>query len=199
MEVPTRADIPDSDKWDLARLFVDVGKWKEDFVWLEQTYPQIKNWKGKLGGSAKELASCLEFEKSIDLKLERIYHFASLQLAEDSANTDYLARVGQIQNLFTKIGEAFSFVVPEIQAIDDATFAKLIVDPVLAEWRIKLQKVRRMRPHVPFEKEEQILALGAGALNGYDDTFSQLTDVDMKFGALTDETGREKPLTQSSF
>src|SRR4029077_10404445 len=37
------------------------------------------------------------------------------------------------------------------------------------------------------------------ALNGYDDTFSQLTDVDMKFGVLTDETGREKPLTQSSF
>ena len=41
--------------------------------------------------------------------------------------------------------------------------------------------------------------LGAVALNGYDDTFSQLTDVDMKFGVLTDETGREKPLTQSSF
>src|SRR4029077_976766 len=37
------------------------------------------------------------------------------------------------------------------------------------------------------------------ALNGCDDTFSQLTDVDMKFGMLTDETGREKPLTQSSF
>jgi oligoendopeptidase F len=43
------------------------------------------------------------------------------------------------------------------------------------------------------------MALGAVALNGYDDTFSQLTDVDMKFGVLTDETGREKPLTQSSF
>src|SRR5205807_7402821 len=47
--------------------------------------------------------------------------------------------------------------------------------------------------------EERMLALGAAALNGYDDTFSRLTDVDMKFGALTDETGREKPLTQSSF
>ena len=36
-------------------------------------------------------------------------------------------------------------------------------------------------------------------LSGYDDTFSQLTDVDMKFGVLIDETGRERPLTQSSF
>ena len=198
-QVPTRAEIPESDKWDLSHLFANVGKWQEDFAWIEKNYPQIKNWKGKIGGSAKDLAECLEFEKTLDLKLERVYHFASLQLAEDSANTEYLARVGQIQNLFTKIGEAFAFVVPEIQAIADETFAKFIVDPSLVDWRIKLHKIRRLKPHVLSEPEERILALGAAALNGYDDTFSQLTDVDMKFGALTDETGREKPLTQSSF
>src|SRR6202011_1147473 len=179
--------------------FSNVDKWKEDFRWIEQTYPQIKEWKGRLGQSAKNLADCLEFEKTLDLKIERLYHFASLQLAEDSANTEYLARVGQIQNLLTKIGEAFAFVVPEIQAIDDEKFEKFIVDPVLADWRIKLHKIRRLKPHVLSEPEERILALGSAALDGYDDTFSQLTDVDMKFGVLTDETGREKPLTQSSF
>ena len=199
VDVPTRAEIPESDTWDLAHLFADVGKWQEDFVWVQKTYPRIKEWKGKLGASAKNLAECLEFEKELDLKLERLYHFASLQLAEDNANTQYLARVGQIQNLFTKIGEAFAFVVPEIQAIDDQTFTKFMVDPTLAEWQIKLHKIRRLKPHVLSEPEERILALGAAALNGYDDTFSQLTDVDMKFGVLIDDTGREKPLTQSSF
>ena len=199
MDVPTRAEIPESDTWDLAHLFADVGKWQEDFVWVRETYPRIKEWKGKLGASAKNLAECLEFEKELDLKLERLFHFASLQLAEDNANTQYLARVGQIQNLFTKIGEAFAFVVPEIQAIDDQTFTKFMVDPALAEWQIKLHKIRRLKPHVLSEPEERILALGAAALNGYDDTFSQLTDVDMKFGVLIDDTGREKPLTQSSF
>ncbi len=199
VHIPTRAEISESDKWDLAHLFADVSKWQEDFAWIQKTYPQVTGWKGKLGASANNLAECLEFEKALDLRLERVYHFASLQLAEDSANTEYLARVGQIQNLFTKIGEAFAFVVPEIQAIDDHTFAKFIVDPALADWRIKLHKIRRLKPHVLSEPEERILALGAAALNGYDDTFSQLTDVDMKFGVLTDETGREKPLTQSSF
>src|SRR3984893_15511832 len=199
METPTREQIPESDKWDLAHLFADVGKWQEDFAWVQKGYPRIKEWKGKIGQSANNLAECLEFEKELDLKLERLYHFASLQLAEDGANTEYLARVGQIQNLFTKIGEAFAFVVPEIQAIDDATFARFVVDPALADWRIKLHKIRRLKRHVLSEPEERILALGAAALNGYDDTFSQLTDVDMKFGVLVDDTGREKPLTQSSF
>src|SRR6202045_3490284 len=198
-QVPTRAEIPESDKWDLAHLFADVGKWQEDFAWVQKSYPRIKEWKGKIGTSAKNLAECLEFEKALDLKLERLYHFASLQLAEDSANTKYLARVGQIQNLLTKIGEAFAFVVPEIQAIDDQTFAKFTADPALADWRIKLHKIRRLKPHVLSEPEERILALGAAALSGYDDTFSQLTDVDMKFGVVVDGTGREKPLTQRSF
>src|SRR3982074_3779965 len=196
---PTRADIPASDKWDLTHLFVDVSKWQEDFAWVQKTYPRLKEWKGKVGESAKSLADLLEFEKTIDLKLERLYHFASLQLAEDSANTEYLARIGQLQNLLTKIGEASAFVVPEIQAIDDERFAKFMADPALKEWRIKLHKIRRMKPHVLSEPEERLLALGSVALSGYDDTFSQLTDVDMKFGVLIDESGREKPLTQSSY
>ena len=198
-DVPTRADVPESDKWDLRHLFADISKWQEDFAWVQQTYPLLTEWKGKLGKSAKNLAECLEFEKTIDQKIERLYHFASLQLAEDSGNTEYLARIGQIQNLLTKIGETSAFLIPEIQAIPDEKFEKFMVDLGLKEWRIQLHKIRRLKPHVLSEPEERILALGAVALSGYDDAFSQLTDVDMKFGVLTDETGREKPLTQSSY
>jgi oligoendopeptidase F len=199
LTVPTRADIPESDKWDLTQLFAEAGKWQEDFARLQRAYPKLEEWKGRVGESAQTLADVLEFEKSLEVKIERVYHYASLQLAEDGTDNEYLTRVGQVQNLLTKIGEALAFVVPEIQAIDDETFAKFMLDPALADWRIKLRKVRRMKPHVLSVPEERLLALGSVALSGYDDTFSQLTDVDMKFGVLTDETGREAPLTQSSF
>jgi oligoendopeptidase F len=196
---PTRAEIPDADKWDLAHLFANIDKWKEDFAWVQRNFPRVTEWKGKVGESAKSLHDLLEFEKTLDLKLERLYHFASLQLAEDGANTEYLGRIGQLQDLLTKVAEAAAFVVPEIQAIDEKTFAAFMADAALKDWRIKLHKVRRMKPHVLSEPEERILALGSVALSGYDDTFSQLTDVDMKFGVLIDEKGNEKPLTQSSY
>jgi oligoendopeptidase F len=195
----TRADLPDSDKWDLTHLFADADKWTEDFAWLQKTYPRITEWKGRLGESAATLDACLEFEKSLDLKIERLFHYASLQLAEDSANPEYLARMGQLQNLLTKISETASFMGPEIQAIPDEKFARFLEDPALSEWKIALKKIRRMKPHVLSEPEERLLALGSAALDGYDETFSQLTDVDMKFGVLVDEKGEEKPLTQSSF
>src|SRR5437762_3455619 len=197
--VATRSEVPEADRWDLSHLLTDVSKWQEDFAWLQSTYPKFQKWKGKVGESAQMLAAVLAFEKSLEQKMERVYHYASLQLAGDSTNNQYLARIGQLQNLLTKIGEAAAFVVPEILAIDDERFAQFIADPVLADWRIKLHKIRRMKPHVLSVPEERILALGNVALSGYDDTFSQLTDVDMKFGVLTDEAGRERPLTQSSF
>ena len=198
-KVLTRADLPESDKWDLTHLFTGADKWTEDFAWLQQTYPKITESKGRLGESAATLAACLEFEKALDLRIERLFHYASLQLAEDSANPDYLARMGQLQNLLTKISEAASFIGPEIQAIADDQFAHFLEDPALVEWKIALKKIRRMKPHVLSEREERLLALGSAALDGYDETFSQLTDVDMKFGVLVDEKGEEKSLTQSSF
>ena len=198
-KVLTRADLPESDKWDLTHLFANADKWTEDFAWLQRSYSKIADWKGCLGKSATSFAECLEFEKSLDLKIERLFHYASLQLSEDSANPEYLARMGQMQNLLTQISEAASFLSPEIQAIPDDTFSQFLEDPALAEWKIALKKIRRMKPHVLSEPEERLLALGSAALDGYDETFSQLTDVDMKFGVLIDDKGEEKPLTQSSF
>ncbi|PYL06628.1 MAG: oligoendopeptidase F, partial [Verrucomicrobia bacterium] len=99
--VPSRSDIPDSDKWDLTHLFADVSKWQEDFAWVRREYPKLERWKGRVGESAQTLAAMLEFEKSVELKMERVYHYASLQLAEDSTNSEYLARIGQVQNLLT--------------------------------------------------------------------------------------------------
>jgi oligoendopeptidase F len=196
---PTREEIPEADKWDLSHLFANAEKWSEDFAWIQSTYPRLTTWKGRIGESAKTLADLLEFDKTLDLKIERIYHYASLQLAEDSANPQYLARMGQLQNLLTTVAEVASFITPEIQAIEDEKFAEFLRDPVLREWRIRLYKIRRMKPHVLSEKEERLLALGSAALDGYDDAFSQLTNVDMKFGVLIDEKGAERPLTQSSF
>src|SRR6476661_4719123 len=197
--IPTRADVPETDKWDLTHLFADVSKWQEDFAWLQREYPRLEQWKGRVGESAQTLAGLLEFEKALEQKMERVYHYASLQAAEDSTNNEYLARIGQVQNLLTRISEAAAFVVPEILAIDEERFEKFLADPALKDWRIKLHKIRRMRSHVLSVPEERLLALSNVALSGYDDTFSQLTDVDMKFGVLVDETGRERPLSQSSF
>src|SRR5690606_31987032 len=55
------------------------------------------------------------------------------------------------------------------------------------------------KPHTLSAQEERLLALGSSALRGHSETFSQLTNVDMKFGRVRDDSGAERELTQSSF
>jgi len=97
------------------------------------------------------------------------------------------------------VGEAFSFISPEIQAISDDLFEKFLAAPELRSWTIPLRKLRRRKLHTLAAGEERLLALGSAAIRGHSETFSQLTNVDMKFGKLKDAEGNERELTQSSF
>jgi len=196
---PTRQEVAEADTWDLSPLYADDAAWERDLVWLQGEYPKISAFRGGVGESAESLAGVLGFERSIDIRLERLAQYASLKVTEDSANADALAREARLQSLFTHVGEAFSFLPPEIQAIPDDRFEAFLTDPSLAEWTIPLRKLRRLKPHTLTPGEERLLALGASALGGHQETFSQLTNVDMKFGLVRDDSGRQVELTQSSF
>ena len=197
--IPVRSNIPAADTWDLALLYPTPEDWAADFTRLQEQFPRFAEFKGRIGQSAANLHQCLEFDKELSLRVERLHQYASLRVSEDSANAGSLKREAELQNLLTKIAEASSFISPEIQAIDDPAFDAFLADPLLAQWRIALRKIRRLRPHTLSEPEERIMALGASAIDGHHETFSQLTNVDMKFGVIADETGIERALSQSSF
>jgi oligoendopeptidase F len=197
--IPTRAEIAAADTWDLTVLYATSAEWTADFARLQEQFLRYAEFKGRTGRSAADLHELLEFDKELSLRVERLGHYASLRMSEDSSDAVNLARDGQLQNLLTKVGEASSFITPEIQAIDDATFAAYLADPLLKDWVIALEKIRRVRAHTLSEPEERLLALGASTIYGHHETFSQLTNVDMKFGVLADENGVERPLSQSSY
>jgi oligoendopeptidase F len=196
--IPARDQIAVADTWDLAPLYPQTENWHADFAKLEAGFDAVSQFRGRAGESAQTLREVLEFDRTLSLQVERLYHYASLKLAEDGSNAASLAREAQLQNLFTRIGEACAFLTPEIQAIDDATFDRYLSDPALSEWVLSLKKTRRMRAHTLSANEERLLALAGSALSGHDETFSQLTNVDMKFGTIRDEEGNERPLSQSS-
>lgn len=198
-KTPLRSEVAVEDTWDLTPLFADDAAWEADFTALGSDYKKIADFRGRIAGGAAVLAEALEFEKSIDLRVEALNQFVALRTTEDSSNSEALAREARFQALCVHIGEAFSFLGPEIQALDDATFDAYLADPALAEWTIPLKKLRRLKPHTLSAAEERLLALGSTAMAGHSETFSQLTNVDMKFGTVRDDKGREVELTQSSF
>ena len=196
---PLRTEIPESDKWDLSPLFPTDADWEADFAKLQSSFAGVAKFRGHLAESPAALAECLEFEKSIDQLVDQLNQYAALSTAGDSADATALAREAKLDGLLVKVGEAFSFISPEIQQIPDDRFAEFLADSALVDWTTPLQKLRRNKPHTLTAGEERLLALGSSAMRGHSETFSQLTNVDMKFGVLKDAEGNERELTQSSF
>jgi hypothetical protein len=196
---PLRSEVPESDKWDLTPLYETPEAWEVDFQTLQSDYVRVADFRGRLGESPSVLAECLEFEKKIDLLVEQLNQYAALIVTGDSSDADALSREARLDSLLVKVGEAFSFISPEIQAITDGEFERFLDDKELSEWVVPLRKLRRRKPHTLTAGEERLMALGSAAVTGHRETFSQLTNVDMRFGSLKDGEGRERELTQSSF
>jgi len=197
--IPLRTEIASADTWDLTLLYPTEEDYQKALNELKALYPKLAEFKGHLRKSAKTLFDCLELEKSLDLIMERLRHYASLKVSEESSSNENLFRHAELTNLLTLVHETASFITPEIQAIPDQIFAEFSEDPLLQEWKLTLKKLRRYQPHTLSEQEERLLTLSAPVLRGYSETFSQLTNVDMKFGSIADKTGKEITLSQSSY
>jgi len=196
--IPARYEIPESDTWDLTKLFITEEEYRDALVALKNLYPKIAQYRTRLGEAAKTLCECLEFEKSLDQMAERLGHYASLKYAEDSSNNENLSRRAELTNLLTKVSEAASYLNPEIQQIPEETFERFLGDPLLGDWKTSLTKLRRYKPHTLSEREERLLTLSAPIIRGHSDTFSQLTNVDMKFGTLIEED-QKRALSLSTY
>jgi oligoendopeptidase F len=194
-----RSEVKEEDTWDLSPLFQDDAAWEAEFASLASRYPGVGSFRSTLAVSAKNLLDLLEFEKSLDRSSERLGQYSGLRLSEDSSDATALDREGRLQSLGAKISEACSWVSPEIQAIPDEQFESYLADPILAEWVVPLTRLRRLKAHTLGNNEERLLALSMPALAGHHETFSQLTNVDMSFGTVRDDTGQDIELTQSSF
>ena len=195
----SRSEVPAGDTWDLTPIFADDADWESEFSDLASRYERIHAFKGTLGKSASDLASALNFESSLDRSTERLAQYAGLRLSEDSSNAQALDRDGRLSSLCAKISEACSWVAPEIQEIPDTTFEEFLTEPLLADWKTSLLRLRRLKPHILSNKEERLISLSMPTIGGHHETFSQLTNVDMTFGTVRTDRGQEVELTQSSF
>ena len=90
--IPTRQEIPPGDTWDLTVLYPTPEDWLADLARLKREYPRFAEFKGRVGDSAETLLSCLEFDKELSLLVERLNHYASLEISEDSSDAANLKR-----------------------------------------------------------------------------------------------------------
>src|SRR4030067_101230 len=97
--LPLREKIDENYKWDLSHIYKQDDDWENDFKWIENNLPEYEKFKDSLSKSADDLLHCLQFDDSIDIKLERLYLYAMLCKDSDMRVTKYQAMEERIISL----------------------------------------------------------------------------------------------------
>ena len=198
-KLPARKDVAAGDTWDLASLFRSDAEWETALGAWEKRIPEFAAFAGTLGSSAERLAECLAFDLAYDREGDRLGTYAHLRAAEDQSAAEAQRMTGRFQHVSTRAGEAASFIRPEIMAIPEATLAMWMAGPVLAPYRLLLERLVRTRAHTLSEPEEKLLAMQGTFAGTAGKVFRQLTDADLKFGSITTGAGEQVELSNATF
>ena len=197
--IPLRKDIPDEHKWDLKPLFRSDNDWEKGVAEVESRIDLYADYKGRLQDSVDVFKEAIDFHLSLTRKMESIYTYAHLKSDEDKSNQFYLGLHQRAVSIHTRASESASFMTPEIQSIPDDQMNSFLADDSLEEYKFFLEKILRYKPHTRSETVEHILAMSREMANASTQVFGQLDNVDLDFGSIEDENGKEIELSHGNF
>lgn len=199
-KIPNRSEVPESDKWNLSSIYKSNDEWEVALKELPALTEKVLSFKGKLSSSSKTLLEALKALEAAELKMETVYHYASLQHEADEDDSLATDRDGRAMMAYTEMQSALSFIDPELLAIPEETLRTWISEPEYKDYKKYVEKLLHFNKYTLSEKEERILSLQMQPGQTPSNAFSVLENVDLnkQFGTVNVK-GEEKPLTQTTF
>jgi len=195
-----RSEISDEYKWDLTLIYESDEEWYKNYEEVSKIIDKIKNYKGKLVTSAKNLLEYIEASLDMERKLYKLYYYAHLKHDQDTTDTNYQIIKGKIDDLLSLYDEYNSFANPEMMTIDYEKVRKFYnEEPRLKDYEFLLEEIYRYKKHILTNELEEALSTISNVLNSPSSIYESLTDSDMKFGTIKDEEGNEVELTESNY
>ena len=197
-QLPKRSEVPKEHRWVLEDLFPDDAAWEAEYREVKERLPELRRFEGKLN-DADAIRDCFALEDDISLHMERLYVYAGMRHHEDMTDPKYQALQEKAKKLNVEVGEALSFITPEILSLSEETLRRLIDDPKLADYRKTLEDMLRQKPHV-LSKEQEALIAQAGVMAQAPSTiYGMINNADLKFPTIRNEKGEEVELTHGRY
>ncbi|MBL4783249.1 MAG: oligoendopeptidase F [Porticoccaceae bacterium] len=178
--------------WDLTELYPDLASWKEEKTKIPEQLASLESCQGKLGSSARRLASCLTVNADIYRHLARLYTYSFLNKDTDLGNSLRREQHALIENLMIRYEESSSFIAPELLTVGKRRLEKFLTgkslfnnNDSLQDYDFFIRNILRQSPHVLSEAEEKLLAAAGAPLASAAETYSILTNAEIPWPELT--------------
>jgi oligoendopeptidase F len=199
-KVLTRDEVPEDLTWDLTTIFESDEAWEVELKEVEKLSEQAAIYKGKVAENAESLYNTLQFSDSLYERLRKVYVYSHLKHDQDTTNSKYQDLDGRVRSVSAKIGAAWSFITPEILALDEETLNSYVENyEPLQLYKQSLKELNLGRPHVLSAEKEELLAQMAEVSGASGSTFSALNNADLEFPKIIGEDGEEIQLTHGNY
>ncbi|AMO84450.1 Oligoendopeptidase F, plasmid [Solibacillus isronensis B3W22] len=199
-QILTREEVPEQLTWDLTSIFESDEAWEAELKEVEQLSKQASNYKGKVADSANSLYNTLQFSDALYERLHKLYVYSHLKHDQDTTNSKYQDLDGRVRSVLTNVGAAWSFITPEILALDEATLNSYVesYEP-LSLYEQSLKELNLGRPHILSAEKEELLAQFSEVTSTAGKTFSALNNADLEFPKIKGEDGEEVQITHGNY
>ncbi|MBU3144157.1 oligoendopeptidase F [Clostridium sp. CF012] len=198
-KLKTRDEINSTYKWKVDKMYATAVAWEEDFTILKSKVPEMKMFSGKLG-RAEELLSFLESDVEIGKLLDKLLVYAHLRGDEDTAKAEFQVLKNKIDAYSAEVSSVTAFFVPELLSLPEGAVDEAIRKlPELKLYEFYLKDILDQKPHILSAEGEKLLASVSDCLNAPGNIFGMLTNADMTFPSIKDESGNGVELTEGNY
>jgi oligoendopeptidase F len=195
-----RTEIPDKFKWDLTHIFPDWDAWQRAYDELDRKIGECAAFQGTLAQGPERLLAAYKLRDEIGQLEYKVWYFASLGYDQDQRDNQLNARRQQVQILFAKGAQAFSWFDPELLRIPLATAQQwLDQNAELRTYRFAIEDLYRQQEHVLDDKGEHLLSLSSRFSSTPNDAYAALSTADVKHPTIRLSNGSDVTVTYGQY
>lgn len=154
-----RKDVPEKYKWNNSVIYKSVDEWNKDKETIQAQIETLKSFQGKMGKNSELFYTTLRIYFDIYKLYYKLSDYA-FRVADEDLRISANQSLNQISTTIgTKLGEAASFINPEILSMDAGRIKKFFDEKKeLSEFKFYVSDILRLRAHTLSAREEEILA-----------------------------------------
>ncbi len=195
-----REEVKKEDTWALEDLYASEQLFEEDCGRLAGMIEEFPKYKGRLKEGSGVLLKMLEDYSGMNKLFEKVYVYANQRLHQDMGNAASQKSAASTEVWMDKMNAAESYMVPEILGLPEKLLTEYCREErELEKYRRFLDEIFRQKPHTLDERSEEILAKAGELAKASSNVFTMFNNADITFRPVTDEKGKEEPLTQGRY
>jgi oligoendopeptidase F len=195
-----RAEISDRFKWDLSHIFPDWDAWQRAYDELDRKIGEGAAFQGTLAQGADRLLAAYRLRDEVGQLAHKVWYYTSLAYDQDQRDNVLNARRQQVQILFAKDAQSFSWFEPELLKIPLTTVQQwMALQPDLRLYRFAIEDLYRRQEHVLDDKGEHLLSLSTRFSSTPRDAYAALSTADVKYPTIRLSSGAEVTVTYGQY